>query len=686
MLQLTPSLSLLHQPFLSPQTLNPFSLLQTCKTLQEAEQHHALFLKTGTFSHPSVASHFLSLYADPKINNLEYARSVFDQIDQPTLVSWNILIKGYVGNQRSHDAIVLFYELVHELVPDNFTVPCVIKGCARLNAIEEGKQIHGLVLKIGLGLDKFVQSSLVNLYSKCGEIGLARKVFDQMRDRDLVTWNSLVDGYARCGEVEVAMELFDQMQERDLFSWTVLVDGLSKCGKVEMAREVFDRMPNRNLVSWNAMINGYMKAGDFEMARQLFSGMPAKDVITWNSMIAGYEFNGRFMEALELFQEILKEDIMPSHATLVSALSAVSGLAILSKGRWIHSFMVKNGFELDGVLGTSLIDMYSKCGSIENAVAVFRAIHRKKLGHWTSIIVGLGMHGMADQVLELFLEMRKNGIQPHAITFIGVLNACSHSGLVDLGRYYFNLMTNDYGIEPTFEHYGCFVDILCRAGCLEEAKNVIENMPMKPNKVIWMSLLSGARNHRNVKLGDFAARHLIEFSPDTIGCYVVLSNLYAAADQWEKVSQVREMMRKKGVKKDPGCSSIEHRGVLHEFIVGDKSHPRTEEIYLKLSEIREKLKSVGHVPDTSQVLLCLEEEKEKEAELENHSERLAIAFGLINSEAGSPIRIIKNLRVCSDCHSVTKHLSSIYNREIIVRDNSGFHHFRNGSCSCKDFW
>ncbi|KAB2610686.1 pentatricopeptide repeat-containing protein [Pyrus ussuriensis x Pyrus communis] len=674
-MQLTPSLSPLHQPFLSPQTLNPFSLLQICKTLQEAEQHHALSLKTGTFSHPSVASRFLSLYADPKINNLEYARSVFDQIEQPTLVSWNILIKCYVGNQRSHDAIVLFYELVHELVPDNFTVPCVIKGCARLNAIEEGKQIHGLVLKIGLGLDKFVQSSLVNLYSKCGEIGLARKVFDQMRDRDLVTWNSLVDGYARCGEVEVAMELFDQMQERDLFSWTVLVDGLSKCGKVEMAREVFDRMPNRNLVSWNAMINGYMKAGDFEMARQLFSGMPAKDVITWNSMIAGYEFNGRFMEALELFQEILKEGIMPSHATLVSALSAVSGLAILSKGRWIHSFMVKNGFELDGVLGTSLIDMYSKCGSIENALAVFRAIHRKKLGHWTSIIVGLGMHGMADQVLELFLEMRKNGMQPHAITFIGVLNACSHSGLVDLGRYYFDLMTNDYGIEPTIEHYGCFVDILCRAGSLEEAKNVIENMPMKPNKVIWMSLLSGARNHGNVKLGDFAARHLIEFSLDTIGCYV-----------WEKVSQVREMMRKKGIKKDPGCSSIEHRGVLHEFIVGDKSHPQTEEIYLKLSEIREKLKSVGHVPDTSRVLLCLEEEKEKEAELENHSERLAIAFGLINSEAGSPIRIIKNLRVCSDCHSVTKHLSSIYNPEIIVRDNSRFHHFTNGSCSCKDFW
>ncbi|KAK9924366.1 hypothetical protein M0R45_032736 [Rubus argutus] len=317
--------------------------------------------------------------------------------------------------------------------------------------------------------------------------------------------------------------------------------------------------------------------------------------------------------------------------------------------------MVKHGFELDGVLGTSLIEMYSKCGSIESALTVFQSIQRKKVGHWTAIIVGLGMHGMADNVLQLFLEMRKNGMQPHAITFIGVLNACSHAGLVDLGRYYFNLMINDYEIEPTIEHYGCFVDILCRAGCLDEAKNVIGSMPMKPNKVIWMSLLSGARIHGNVEIGDYAAQRLIEVSPDTIGCYVVLSNMYAAVHQWEKVAQVTNPILR-------------------------------QKIYSKLSEVREKLKSVGHVPDTSQVLLCLEEEKEKEVELENHSERLAIAFGLINLEPRSPIRIIKNLRVCNDCHSVTKLLSKIYNREIVVRDNSRFHHFTNGSCSCKDFW
>lgn len=664
----------------------PIHRLQTCETRQEIKQLHALSFKTGTFDHPSIASRFLALYADPRINNFDYARSVFEQIREPTLVCWNIIIKCHVENQRSNQAIALFYELLHELTPDGFTLPCVIKGCARLNAIEEGKQIHGLVLKIGFGVDKFVQSSLVSMYSKCGQIESARKVFDQMGDKDLVSWNSLLDGYSRCGEVELAMELFYRMPDRDSFTWTVLVDGFSKCGRIEKAKEIFDQMPAKNIVSWNAMINGYMKSREFEMARRLFNQMPTRSQITWNSMIAGYECNGKFVEALELFQAMLMEDLLPNHATLVGALSAVSGLAILSKGKWIHSFMVKNGLELDGVLGTSLIDMYSKCGSIKSALTVFQAISRKKLGHWTAIIVGLGMHGRANHALELFSEMCETGMQPHAITFLGVLNACSHAGLVDSGRSYFNKMIHDYGIEPTVEHYGCLVDLLCRAGYLEEARNITQNMPMEPNKVIWMSLLSASRTYGNINLGDYAAHRLLELAPDTGGCYVVLSNMYAAAGQWDKVSQLRELMKNKGITKEPGCSSIEHKGVLHEFVVGDKSHPQAKDIYSKLSEMREKLLSVGHIPDTSQVLLCLEGQKEREAELENHSERLAIAFGLINVEPGNPIRIIKNLRVCNDCHSVTKLLSDIYNREIIVRDTSRFHHFKNGLCSCKDFW
>ncbi|TYG62122.1 hypothetical protein ES288_D07G202800v1 [Gossypium darwinii] len=632
--------NILHQHF--PDALH-FSLLKSSKTHQETQQLHAFSLKTGVFSHPSLSSRLLSLYADPNINNLRYARSVFDRIQHPSLVLWNIILKCYIQNQQSHEAISLF-------------VLCL--ACAKLTALKEGKQIHGLVLKLGFGLDKFVQASLVYLYSKCGKIGSGYAVFDQMDEKDLVSWNSLLDGYARCGEVKAAMKVFDEMPEKDCFSWTVLIYGLAKCGE--------------ELVSWNTMINGYMKAGDTNSACKLFDQMPTRNLITWNSMIGGFKLNLRFLEALEMFERMLEEEFRPTHATLVSVISAVSGLASLGTGRLIHSYIVKNGIELDGVVGTVMIEMYSKCGGIDSAVTVFRTISHKKLGHWTAIIVGLSIHGMADHALKLFLEMRRIGVKPNAITFVGVLNACSHVGLINDGHKYFNMMINEYGIKPAIEHYG--------------SKDIIEEMPMRPNKVIWMTLLSGARNHRNTKIGEYAAQHLIELAPETTGGYVVLSNMYAVAGEWEKASEVREMMKKRGLRKDSGCSSIEHKGVVHNFIVGDKSHPQTKEIYSKLAEMREKLKLAGHVPDTSQVLLYIEEEEEKEAELENHSERLAIAFGLINTEAGCPIRIMKNLRVCSDCHSVTKLLSKIYRREIIVRDNSRFHHFKDGLCSCKDFW
>uniref|UniRef100_A0A251U6P9 Putative tetratricopeptide-like helical domain, DYW domain protein n=1 Tax=Helianthus annuus TaxID=4232 RepID=A0A251U6P9_HELAN len=628
----------------SKSNLYPF---QIYKNPIEPAQLLALSLKTATFNHPLISSRLISLYTHSKSTSLDHVRSLFDQFQQPTLFSWNTLIKSYVQNQRSQESLFMFLDFMtlSGLMPDVFTLPCVIKACGRLMALKEGGQIHGLVFKLGFGSDLFVQGSLVGMYSKFKDIGSARKVFDQMTERDLVTWNSLLDGYVKDGEIELAMELFDEMTERDVVSWTVMVDGLSKCGRVDDARKVFDEMPRRNFASWNAMINGYMRAGDFISARGLFDVMEDKDIITWNSMIAGYEHNGRCSEALKLFTKLLNLGYVPTHSTLVSTLSAISWSALLSKGRWVHSYMVKNGHKLDGVLGTSLIEMYCKCGSIETALKVFESIPNKKLGHWTTIIAGLGTHGR-----------------------------------------YFNMMIKDYKIEPTVEHYGCLVDILCRAGHLEEAKNVIESMPLKPNKVIWMSLLSASRIYKKVEIGEYAAQSVTEIDPSFIESYVLLSNMYAATGNWDKVSRVRDAMRKTGVKKDAGCSLIEYRDEVHEFIAGDKSHPRTHEIYHKLSKIRERLKSVGYVADKSQVLLHIEGDDEKETELESHSERLAIAFGLISLKPGIPIRIVKNLRVCNDCHSVTKHLSKIYDREIIVRDNSRFHHFKHGSCSCMDYW
>ncbi|KAD6454130.1 hypothetical protein E3N88_08836 [Mikania micrantha] len=481
----------------------------------EPAQLHALSIKTASFNDPLISSRLISLYAHSKFTSIDHLRSVFNQFQEPTLFSWNTLIKSYVDNHRSQESLILFLEFFtrSDLMPDVFTLPCLIKGCGRLMAVKEGEQIHGLVLKLGFGLDLFVQSSLVSMYSKFKDVGSARKVFDEMPDKDLVTWNSLMDCYVKAGDIELANQLFDEMTERDAVSWTVMVDGLSKCGRIDDARRVFDAMPRRNLVSWNAMINGYMNVGDSASARSLFDAMEDKDIVTWNSMIAGYERNGRCSEALKLFNELLNLGYVPTHSTLVSTLSAISWLAVLSKGRWVHSYMVKNGHKVDSVLGTSLIEMYCKCGSFESALKVFEVIPVKKLGHWTAIVVGLGMHGQAKLALDLFLEMLQMKIVPNAITFIGVLNACNHAGLVEDGRRYFNMMVNDYEIKPTIEHYGCLVDILCRAGHLAEAKDVIEKMPMKPNKIIWMSLLSASRNYKTVEIGEYAAQNVTEIDP-----------------------------------------------------------------------------------------------------------------------------------------------------------------------------
>ncbi|CAN1858119.1 Pentatricopeptide repeat-containing protein At2g29760, chloroplastic [Linum perenne] len=674
-------------PLLSPS--HHLALMQTCRTHEEVRQIHGLSVKANTFCHPSVSARLLSLYADEKINDLRYAESVLRRVKPATLVMYNLAIKSYVENQRSNDAIALFSELVseEELWPDCFTFPCVIKACARLGAVKEGEQIHGLSLKLGFGLDMFVQSSLVSLYSKCGVFANAKKVFDKMGERDFVAANSLVDGYLKCGQVELAMQVFEEITEKDVYSWNILIDGLCKCGKVDLARKMFDEMPQRNVVTWNSMISGYMNSGDFEAACQLFREVPERNLISWNAMIHGCDSNKRFSEALKVFVNMLEEGFLPNNVTMVSSISSVTGLASLSKAKWFHSYIVKRGFKIDNVLATSLIDMYSKVGSIESAQKLFESVRkRRKLGHWTAIIVGLGMHGLADIAIQLFHEMHRIKMKPNGITFVGLLNACSHAGLVDHGRKFFNMMTSDYGIEPSVEHYGCLVDMLCRAGHLEEAKKTVQNMDLRPNKVIWMSLLSGSKIYGNIDIAEFAAYRLMEVAPNTIACYIILSNIYATAGRWNDVSKVREMMKERGFRKEPGSSLVEHKGELHKFIVGDKSHPQAKEIYLKLKEMREKLGVEGYVPDTTQVLLCIEDDEEKKAELENHSERLATAFGLINIESHSPIRIMKNLRVCNDCHSVTKLLSQIYRREIIVRDSSRFHHFKDGACSCKDFW
>lgn len=524
--------------------------------------------------------------------------------------------------------------------PNQFTFPSVLKACAQTARLKEGKQVHGLAVKYGLDSDEFVVSNLVRMYVMCGI----------MKDAHVLFLRNLIE--------------FDKGDE------------VVRNNK---------RKEEGNVVLWNVMVDGYVRLGEFGAARDLFDRMPQRSVVSWNAMISGYAQNGFFKEAIEMFHEMQMGDVYPNYVTLVSVLPAISRFGALELGKWVHLYAEKNGIEIDDVLGSALVDMYSKCGSIEKALQVFERLPRKNAITWSAIIGGLAMHGRANDALDYFSSMERAGVTPSDVTYIGVLSACSHAGLVDEGRSFFSHMVKVVGLEPRIEHYGCMVDLLGRAGHLEEAEELILNMPIKPDDVIWKALLGACKMHGNIEMGKRVAEVLMDMVPRDSGSYVALSNMYASSRNWEAVAEVRLMMKEMDIRKDPGCSWIELDGEIHEFLVDDDSHCRAKEIHSMWEEIANQLRLIGYKPDTSQVLLNLDEE-EKESALHYHSEKIAVAFGLISTSPHTPLQIVKNLRICEDCHSSMKLISKIYKRKIIVRDRKRFHHFEHGSCSCKDYW
>lgn len=538
-----------------------------------------------------------------------------------------------------------------------FLLPALLKACSKSRALEEGRQVHGQIVKSQMLFDPYVANALIRMYSELDCIGLAQRVFDKIPERDQVSWNSLITGYLRVGEIELAQGIFNEIPERDL-------------------------------VSCNAMIDGYVKSGKCELAEEVFMTMQHKDVVTWTTMISGYVFNDRPKEALGLFREMLSQGIRPDAPALVSVLSAIADLGFVEEGKWVHTYIRMNKIRLSsGFIGSAVVDMYAKCGHIENAYNVFEIIcHYRNIGDWNCMISGLAMHGLGHEALDIFLDMKMKGIEPDEITFLGLLTACNHGGLVDEGRYCFELMQDKYRLVPKIQHYGCIVDLLGRAGHLEEAVNVIRNMPLEADAIVWKAILSACTIHGNVAIGESAALKAIDLAPEDSSCYILLSNLYAKVGRWDDVAKVRLMMKQRGVQKIPGSSSVLVNGEVHEFLVGKEMNVKySVEVRTKIDEVVTRLKLEGYKPDLSQVLLDIEEEN-KEDSLFLHSEKMALVFGLINTSKGSPIHIVKNLRICCDCHSFIKLVSKVYNCQIVVRDQNRFHQFENGSCSCKDFW
>lgn len=832
--------------------------------------------------------------------SLSDSRSVFDAAKNKDLFLYNALLSGYARNALFRDAVSLFSDLLFstELVPDNFTLPCVVKACAGLTDAELGEAIHALALKSGIFSDAFVGNALIAMYGKCGILQSAVKVFETMPQRNLVSWNSMmcaytengdyreccgvfkgmlseeeglvpdvatmvtvIPAYAALGEVRVGMVLhglaFKLGISEEVMVNNSLVDMYLKCGCSRDARVLFEMNGGKNVVSWNTMIGGYSKEGDFleafgllrEMQREekvkvnavtvlnvlpacseelllpslkelhgyafrhefqkdelvanafvaayakcgaldcaecVFCGMEGKTVSSWNALIGAHAQNGFPRKALDLYLVMMDSGLDPDQFTIGSLLLACSCLKFIRCGKEIHGFMLRNGLELDnfirisllslyiqcgsmlpaklifdkmdnkslvcwnamitgfsqnelpceaidtfcqmlssgikpqevavtGVLGAcsrvsalrlgkelhcftlkahlsgdtfvtcALIDMYAKCGCMEQSQNIFDRVNEKDEAIWNVMIAGYGIHGQGLKAIELFQVMQNKGCRPDSFTFLGVLIACNHAGLVTEGLKYLGQMQSLYGVKPKVEHYACVVDMLGRAGRLNEALKLVNEMPDEPDSGIWSSLLSSCRNYGDLEIGEEVSKKLLELEPDKAENYVLLSNLYAGLGKWDEVRNVRQRMKENRLHKDAGCSWIEIGGKVYRFVVGDGSLLESKKIQQTWIKLEKKISNIGYKPDTSCVLHELEEE-EKIKILKSHSEKLAISFGLLNTAKGTTLRVCKNLRICADCHSAIKLVSKVVERDIIVRDNKRFHHFRHGFCTCGDYW
>ncbi|KAL8061515.1 hypothetical protein ABFX02_02G091300 [Erythranthe guttata] len=634
-------------------------LNQKCtNSFENLKQTHALILKTGYFQDHYIAGSLLKCYANPQFGTLPNLLRVLEQVPDPNVFVWNFAIKGCLDLKHPSNAISMYFRMVISgSKPNKYTYPQLLKACTFERALEQGLQVHNHIVKNGLNEDRHIISAGIQMYASLGRLKEARNLLDSNGIlKDTICCNAMIDGYLKSGEVEASRELFGIMQEKSVGSWNTMISGL--CG--------------------NGMV--------FE-AKNYFDEVPVKDDVTWSAMIDGYNKNGYFKEALEVFGQMQREEIELSKFVLSSALAVCANIGALDQGKWIHAYIRRKNMMLDEILGTSLVDMYAKCGRLDLAWGVFEKIKkREETFCWNAMIGGLAMHGRAKDAIELFLKMQWHNVKPNEITFVSLLNACAHAGFVHEGLKFFVNMKQKYEIEPKVEHYGCVVNLLAKAGYFDEAENLIYTMPMKANSVVWGALLGACRVHGNFELGERVGEILLDLEPENSGRYTLISNMYAKAGKWDRVEKLRVLMKERGVKTIVGRSMIDLKGVVHEFKVGDTSHPRSKDIYSFLEKLVEEIEVKGdHQPNTSEVLFDISEE-EKETSLKYHSEKLAIAFGILSTEAGDTIRIVKNLRVCEDCHSAAKIISRVYDREIIVRDRVRYHHFRRGQCSCKDFW
>uniref|UniRef100_A0A0D9XKL2 DYW domain-containing protein n=1 Tax=Leersia perrieri TaxID=77586 RepID=A0A0D9XKL2_9ORYZ len=710
--------------------------------------------------------------------DIRAALHLFDEMRlsgvEPGVNSWNCIISGCVQNARYDEALGIFGEMCESEMPDAVTVASILPACTGLMALGIGKQLHSYVIRCRIKLNVYIGSSLIAMYSECGEFGYARSVFAAIEEKNATVWNELIRSYIIEGRMNEAWEAFRLMQENglqpDTVTYNSFIAAYARAGQKEQAYKLLSDMVDiglkPNVVSMNALISGlhhhghhvdaleafrymqlsnggeakgwallgnpiqpngttitsvlslltdlkldrlgkevhcyalrsgltsnifvssklvdlYGKAGDMDTADKVFQGISNKNVVTWNSLLASYRKNRKPEIALKLFPGMLKSDVIPNLVTLQIALLSSGMTMALQYGRELHGYIRKNwpdGYPT--ALASALIDMYGKCGKIEAARLVFECTVEKDIATWNAIMSAYLLHRMPSEVTNLFKYIEQSGIQPDSVTFIMLLSACKQEGSMEEARRYFYSMEDVYSIQPTLKHYTCMVDIMGTAGLLEESLELIQKMQFEPDGCLWSTLLKACKLHSNLEIGEKATKALFELEPNNTSNYMLLSNMYANSGLWDSTEAVRVAMTEKGLNVERQCSCLYLGTAVHAFEAGDFSHPAFERILSTWKDLSNRMEQSGYPPQEIEPY-CNAEADPLSCQ---HTERIALCFGLISVHSHDPIRISKNFRMCLECHSSIKFISRDMNREIFVSDGCTYHHFRNGACSCGDMW
>uniref|UniRef100_A0A0E0FLG0 DYW domain-containing protein n=1 Tax=Oryza nivara TaxID=4536 RepID=A0A0E0FLG0_ORYNI len=658
------------------------------RNIEAGRQVHAMVVRMGYDKDVFTANALVDMYV--KMGRVDIASVIFEKMPDSDVVSWNALISGCVLNGHDHRAIELLLQMKSSrLVPNVFTLSSILKACAGTGAFDLGRQIHGFMIKANADSDDYIGVGLVDMYAKNHFLDDARKVFDWMFHRDLILCNALISGCSHGGRHDEALSLFYELRKEGLgvnrttlaavLKSTASLEAASTTRQVHALAEKIGFIFDAHVV--NGLIDSYWKCSCLSDANRVFEECSSGDIIAFTSMITALSQCDHGEGAIKLFMEMLRKGLEPDPFVLSSLLNACASLSAYEQGKQVHAHLIKQQFMSDAFAGNALVYTYAKCGSIEDAELAFSSLPERGVVSWSAMIGGLAQHGHGKRALELFGRMVDEGINPNHITMTSVLCACNHAGLVDEAKRYFNSMKEMFGIDRTEEHYSCMIDLLGRAGKLDDAMELVNSMPFQANASIWGALLGASRVHKDPELGKLAAEKLFILEPEKSGTHVLLANTYASAGMWNEVAKVRKLMKDSNIKKEPAMSWVEVKDKVHTFIVGDKSHPMTKEIYAKLDELGDLMSKAGYVPNVDVDLHDLDR-SEKELLLSHHSERLAVAFALLSTPPGAPIRVKKNLRICRDCHVAFKFISKIVSREIIIRDINRFHHFRDGTCSC----